>query len=132
MILLTAGWDCRILAMRKYAGLEPPTRSRAQPALPVAEQNGHGRPAAASGVMHPRHPTAARSLLLVQSSSRRSAARSALGGFRSPWVSSHTGDTRRRCWSERQAFVVYRELLRWNAAVRAIRIRTSRAAVQRH
>ena len=46
-------------------------------------------------------PTTARSLLLVQSSSRRSTARSALGGFRSPWVSSHTGEARRRCWSGR-------------------------------
>ena len=46
-------------------------------------------------------PTTARSLLLVQTSSRRPAARPALGGFRSACVSSHAGDTRRRCWSGR-------------------------------
>ena len=45
------------------------------------------------------------SLLPVQSSSRRPAARPALGGFRSACVTSHAGDTRRRCCSGRQARV---------------------------
>jgi len=39
------------------------------------------------------------SLLLVQTSSRRPAARPALGGFPSAWVTSHARDTRRRRWS---------------------------------
>jgi hypothetical protein len=39
--------------------------------------------------------------LFVQSSSRRPMVCSALGGFRSAWVSSHAGDARRRCWSGR-------------------------------
>jgi hypothetical protein len=43
------------------------------------------------------------SLLLVQTSSRRPAARPALGGFRSACVSSHAGDTGRRCWSGRSS-----------------------------
>ena len=54
----------------------------------------------------PRRDAATRSalptsLLAVQTSSRRPAARMALGGFRSAWVTSHAGDTRRRCWSGR-------------------------------
>jgi hypothetical protein len=41
------------------------------------------------------------SLLVVQTSSRRPAARPALGGFRSACVSSHAGDAGRGCWSGR-------------------------------
>ena len=40
---------------------------------------------------------------LVETSSRRPTARPALGGFRSACVTSHAGDTRRRCWFGRNA-----------------------------
>ena len=39
----------------------------------------------------------------VETSSRRPAAWPALGGFRSACVTSHAGDTRRRCWSGRSS-----------------------------
>jgi hypothetical protein len=45
---------------------------------------------------------------LVETSSRRAAARPALGGFRSACVTSHAGDTRRRCWSGREGAVTRR------------------------
>ena len=40
---------------------------------------------------------------LVETSGRRPAAWPALGGFRSACVTSHAGDTRRRCWSGRSS-----------------------------
>ena len=53
------------------------------------------------------------SLLLVQTSSRRPAARSAFGGFRSACVSSHAGDAGRRCWSGRHRAVRLGTLGSW-------------------
>jgi hypothetical protein len=68
--------------------------------------------------------------LLVQSSSRRQMACSALGGFRSAWVSSHAGDARRRCWSGRAGELdraVGRLLL-----VTVAEVRLNDAALRRH
>ena len=57
----------------------------------------------ATGIGQRRRPDPRRrtSLELVETSSRWPAARPALGGFRSACVTSHAGDTRRRCWSGR-------------------------------
>jgi hypothetical protein len=72
-------------AARTRAG----TRSMT-PALPLQARNASTRPTTVE-------------VLLVQTSSRRPAARTALGAFRSACVTSHACDTRRRRWSGRGA-----------------------------